>query len=301
MKFFKISPESNEDLKVNREKFEIARLQNPNLHQNDICYGICPYCDSPVQLLGIFRKIETKPYGKHCGKDIPNVGRHHQSVFEYCPYNSHKRAVSKTDRRKDVTERDIKIYNLIKEHFDQIIYILKKDCDVYISHGRARKILEMAKIRTVWQYPEIDEANLPWIILYLYDEINIYGQYIRIDSELHKALIKHNIKFEPEDKVKGFVRVGKQDKNITWNYSFAIHKRYVNKDGCFKEYIKAVVTKPNLNGLVKIYEKKIPINHQRFYNLMNSENAPKYRNEELLKIAQEVFSDELKLTQQIPD
>lgn len=35
------------------------------------CFGICPACDNPIQLIGLYKKLENtdRPYGRHYNRD----------------------------------------------------------------------------------------------------------------------------------------------------------------------------------------------------------------------------------------
>lgn len=293
MKFFKVSVKSNQDLQVNTYNFNKARLQNKHLFQNDNCYGICPYCDSPVQLLGIIREIKYEPYGKHCGKDIPYVGQHNQQAFEFCPYNSGRRAVTRNDRKEHITEREVKIYNLIREHFDQIIYIIKQDSGLYISNERARRMLQSACVRTVWQYPDIDEANIPWILMYICDSQSLFGRYVEEDSQLYNVLKAKEVALEDSD-MNGYKRIGKvNNQYMNWSYSFGYHSRTVNQQGYLQEYISPVIVIPDEVEYKEVWKGKLEINHQRFYNLIHSEKSEQYRNQDLIQIAREIMNEDL--------
>ena len=294
MRFFKVSIKSNKDLLINKENFNRARLQNKHLFQNDNCYGICPYCDSPIQLLGIIREIKCNPYGKHCGKNIPYVGKHNQQAFEYCPYNSGRKAVTKNDRKGQISEREVRIYNLIREHFDQIIYIIKQDSGLYISNQRARQMLQLACVRTVWQYPEIDEANIPWIFMYICDSQSLFGRYVRENSELFKVLKSKGVHLE-DSNMNGYKRIGKvKGKYMNWSYSFGYHSRTVDQDGYLKEFISPVIVIPDEVEYREVWRTKLEINHQRFHNLIHSEKSEQYRNHELIDIANEIMNTDLK-------
>lgn len=287
VKFFKISPKVTEELKITEKNFDIAKNQNPNLYQGDICYGICPYCDNPVQLIGIIKEIKREPFGKHCKKDIDYVAKHDEESYEYCPYNSNRKSVTKDSRKKKVTERDIRIYNLIKEHFDQIIYIIRQDYDLYISNQKAQEILELAVKQEIWKYPGIDEGNIPWIMIYLGMENNIFGKLVKINSPLYQCL--KEIGFVLEEAGNKYAKIGKQKKYFNYNYSFGFHERKVTEKGDLDEYVIAVLTEPDIYEYKELFRYKIEINHQRFHNLITSDKANQYRDKELLDIAEKIM------------
>lgn len=42
-------------------------------------YAVCPLCDNPIQIVGLFRRQEEsrarRPYGRHHRGDVPGLGR----------------------------------------------------------------------------------------------------------------------------------------------------------------------------------------------------------------------------------
>ena len=290
MRFFKISQYDREEYPVNRENFDLARSRNKMLFQGESCYGICPYCDSPVQLIGIFRKTENVPYGKHCGKDVPDVGTHNQEVFEYCPYRADRKKAGKEDRIFHISERERNLYRLLRNHFDQVIYLLKQDTGLYFSKRTAEEMLKTAHERRIWLYPEADEANLPWMFAYLSDPIGLYGRYVRIGSNLYIFLKERGVSLEACS-MDGYERVGKRGAFFSWYYFFGYHERKV-VDGKLLEYLRPqVMIHQDIINNHSIWEEKIKIDHQRFFRLAHSEKAGGFRNRELLEIAARVLPE----------
>ena len=60
MQTFKAKIEKNTEYKVTAEDFKIACKVNRELVQDKSFYGICPHCDGPVQLIGLYKKKETE-------------------------------------------------------------------------------------------------------------------------------------------------------------------------------------------------------------------------------------------------
>ena len=287
MKFFKVKPSDTKEYSMTRNDFDAARQRNESLYQNHNCYGICPYCSNPVQLLGIMRTIEVSPYGKHCGKTIPSVAIHNITNYEYCIYASHQKAVNKDDRKTEVTDRDKRIFEMIRKYITQIMYIIKQDSDIYISKSLQKDIIDICCNRSVWLYPWIDEANIPWVMMYQYGAINLYGKYIKIGSPLYQELLKRGFVFEKEDKVRGYQQILKQTKYFNYSYSFAFHKRRVKEDGHLEEYIIATLFDKEKEQ--EILRTRIDIHHQRFHDLLNTKKP--YNDQELIEYTKAVMTN----------
>ena len=76
MKYFKIEAartakrytiDPNVFLEITERKFP---YEQKNEQGKLVQYGICPSCLNPIQLIGILKESEVKPYGKHTGKTI---------------------------------------------------------------------------------------------------------------------------------------------------------------------------------------------------------------------------------------
>ena len=51
-------------------------------------YAVCPACENPIQLIGLFKRESNtpRPYGKHTGKRIPGFPYFDPEEYEFCPY-----------------------------------------------------------------------------------------------------------------------------------------------------------------------------------------------------------------------
>lgn len=55
--------------------------------------AVCPRCNNPVAILGIYKKIDVAPHARHAkGIDIPHVTKYNEFKYLNCPY--HKRKAS---------------------------------------------------------------------------------------------------------------------------------------------------------------------------------------------------------------
>ena len=50
--------------------------------------AVCPRCDNPVVILGIYRNIDVSPHARHTRNiDIPDVAQYNEYKLERCPYH----------------------------------------------------------------------------------------------------------------------------------------------------------------------------------------------------------------------
>lgn len=53
-------------------------------------YAVCPLCDNPIQIVGLFRRQEEsrarRPYGRHHRGDVPGLCRYDEDAYLHCPY-----------------------------------------------------------------------------------------------------------------------------------------------------------------------------------------------------------------------
>ena len=293
MKFFKVSPESKKSYPVTEKNFTEALLKNDQLNQNGKQYGVCPYCDNPVQLIGIYKKLKVSPYGRHVSENVEGVTRLNRQSYDYCPYNSHHRNYERNFRMDMVTERELNIFRLIRDNYDRVIYILKKETGLYYSNQLAREILNQVYRSEIWMYPGISEYNFPWIILYMYGPQRLYKRLVQKDSLLHQILESNHIVFEPyKNSDYDIVVAGPNHSYMDWVYSFLQHNRRIREDDSLAEYVVPVVAEQDIEEPDIRWKGRMDIQTDYFSNIANHEKSESYRNANLLEIAKEVMDQE---------
>ena len=124
---------------------------------------------------------------------------------------------------------------------------------------------------------------------YLYSSQSLYGKLILKNSELYNTLKKRfkEIIFKPSKYYKDYeILEVKKGSFLDLNYCLILHDRKI-KDNNLIETIKLLVSigHPVKKNLEEIYSRKIIINESYFLNLVNKQDSKKYRNKELLDIA----------------
>ena len=107
-----------------KTKYEERVGNNPGyiqiVHGEAKHLALCPRCNNPVAILGVYKKINVAPHARHAkGVNIPNVVQYDEYKFQKCPYHN-KRA------------------NYIKEYVDETdLLAAKGNGDLYYAcYGR---------------------------------------------------------------------------------------------------------------------------------------------------------------------
>ena len=79
--------------------------------------ALCPRCNNPVAILGIYKKINVAPHARHAKEvNIPNVAQYDEYTFQNCPYYNKRADYIKeyVDETEEPQRREL--YKLAKEH-----------------------------------------------------------------------------------------------------------------------------------------------------------------------------------------
>lgn len=275
---------------VTEESFEEACQINPNLKQNNSRYGVCPSCDGPVQLIGMYKAGGHTAYARHTPNSIPHVATR-TIATNYCPYNTHVIEVNPETRLVKVTNHSVQMFRLIRDYYDKIVYILRQECGYYISKEKAVDIVKSIRDSEMWLYPKMDEGNLPWCILYLIMIEPLFGKWLKKDSDIAIALEKEGVILEETNNPK-YVRIGKQSKYFDWNYYYTKHRQTVDEADNLTDTFEELILEPAEEKPICHYKRKVEVDRNWFPNLINSEKALAYRDEELLKKVEEILGEE---------
>ncbi len=203
---FKLYPDERGYERISIDKFEsMTRKAYPFYQPNDkgeiVQYAVCPDCNNPVQIIGLYKKLKNTdhPYGKHCTRSISDVADYDAQAFEYCSLANPNRSLSKDMKRKSKGEKGKQIISIIRNYFDQIAFILSKSTGIYIAGRLAGRMLKEYKSSEGYLYFGANAMNVPWIFAYMANNHSLYGQRI-VDRNLRETIKKHcpNIVFEGE-------------------------------------------------------------------------------------------------------
>lgn len=293
---FKIQKEDISSHDINREMVETLLGKQPPWYKkrdsddDDQYFAVCPYCDNPIQLKGLYRRQANspKPYGSHTGKPIDGFPHFDMDDLTSCPYILKKRRFKKEERRKmgDVANR---LIDRAVNEFDRIVYVLRDDFGFPFSLPFAEKMLDHWFSAKGYLYMGAHLRNLPWMIAYFGPAHSLYGQFIASNTELATAISQQVSGTKITDK-------GQLTKDGTaW---FKLHLQCLHHrikkgshEGLLQEQLTLRVqdfTKTNLPGKAPtIYSKTIAFEPERFERLLltSPEGGKTTRNQALLDIA----------------
>lgn len=273
MQTFKATIEDNKEYEVTETDFKIACKVNRELEKDGSYYGICPHCDGPVQLIGLYKQKNsaTVPYARHTTDSIQGVATR-TIATDYCPLNTHHKEFNPEDRLVVVTKHSVSMFNAIIEYWNEILFIIRQEYGVYISKEKEKAILKSIKNAEVWLYPYVDLRNLPWVILYRLPIEDLAFKWIRKDSELYTVLVEKGIKLEK--KTDNCYQIIRQDHYFNWNYRFTGFKQTLVDDEIVDTIEECVVEQiKERPGYIEHFNAVKTINRNRFYNLIHSEKA----------------------------
>ena len=296
MKYFKKEAKRNSERyiinattfeKVTERKYPFEQLDKKNeIHQ----YAICPSCLNPIILIGLSLNTVRNPYGKHAGKSIPDLAEWDQIKYTYCPYATTRKKLPDDDEKlPEITDEIIELYNLLKQQFDRVIYILEKELDIRASADFWANTIKQFLVNRAYLYPWLTEANLPYIFAYFgMTQKRLYMQKIRIKSDLYNTLKKHtSVRFVNSEN--NFAQIANKDSCF-----LNLHMRF------FKHTYKASEGEQLIESMLfciddkdtgnTIFTKQIKFSETYFMNIIASGKEEK-RQKWLLDIAEKNMPD----------
>ena len=225
-------------------------------------FGLCPACKNPVQIIGLYKRFETKkPYAKHYGKTIDDIAKHDQDAYEACPYRK-RREYNQNSKRVSGSALSLEIKARLIKHFDKVAYIIRKDTGIRYSKKLLKEMLKTYRGWGAWEYFGATLENIPWAFLYMTDSKSLFGQYIRKDGKLYSELKKRGVRLKENGE---FVQIfGFDGKSFNLRHYFTKHVSEP-KDGEFRESVEAVFMLNDEEILIQ----KIIFDHDYFFNLVN--------------------------------
>lgn len=101
MRIVKLKPREIDFFTIEREVFEQKTGKKPPYYpdttnpENGPQYAVCPACDNPVQLIGLYRinKQTPYPYAKHHTQSLAGIAQYIQENYEHCRFNDKRLCV----------------------------------------------------------------------------------------------------------------------------------------------------------------------------------------------------------------
>ena len=280
---------------VNKEEFTKHTRKKYPYAQKGEWYAYCPNCENPVKLLGLLRPLKKqRPHARHNKGDVEDINDFDESKYEWCPYHRKNADYVKEVKRGEETEEEIKIYNIMREHFDQVIYLLRKELPLYISDNRARILLKDYITYRGWMFYGADCDNIPLMLLNAMRGIPVYGVLIKNNSNLYNFLQNRKEITLIESNIKDYSKVTRS-KNEYVNLDFVvINVRFrVDNNTTLHNYIHYNVGEPieseDKNTTYNtLFEDEIEVAPYSFRKLSNSKKNL-YRNRKMLEIANKLM------------
>lgn len=299
MDTFKLKTGASVPYTIDKQTFEDLTFKRPPYYQKNsegdiVQYAVCPQCDNPIQIIGLYKKSDNtdKPYGRHCPKSIQGLAVYNQQSYDYCIYANPNNKTDKSSRKSRTTNFEINIYNLMRDQFDRIIYILEKELDIKISINLAKRMLKDYVDSEGWLYSWATINNLPWVLGYLSLAKSLYMQPVLKGSALYNAILNNcpTAKFIPYEYNDKYVILTNKDRQFI-NIEFCIinHQKKL-LDNKLTETMDLVVRDNTNEKDKRFFTKKIIINQNYLLNLINYKSEKVYRNEKLLSIAKSLMT-----------
>lgn len=274
MRIVKLKPREIDFFTIEREVFEQKTGKKPPYYpdttnpENGPQYAVCPACDNPAQLIGLYRinKQTPYPYAKHHTQSLAGIAQYIQENYEHCPFQR-QALVCATEAKRALTDplaRAI-IEQMIK-HFDKWIYFLQKETGIFISETLAETLLRGYLAAGGFLYYDATLMNMPLMLLHGVGRYRLNGRVI-LDKSLKQALSKiPQLVFEGD-------KVGcPRDMNITWCFMF-----YKNSlmDGKTVDSMLFTVDYQYRNNeeLHNIYKKTITLSSDDIQRLMTYDDS----------------------------
>jgi len=285
---FDITPELVEERLGRRPPW----FQGGQARGDDRHFAVCPYCDNPIQLKGIYRRQPTspRPYGSHTG--VPVDGFHFDALdLEFCPYRLKRKTHDKQARRAMGPMAQQLIDTAVAE-FDRVVLILRDDFGFRFSDTFAERMLDQWFDSQGYLYAGAHLRNLPWMIAYFGPVQDLFGQPIARNAELADA-IRSGV---PQVHISERGLLLRQQGKTPWfliQLQCLHHRIAIEEEGDeLIERLKFRVqnfTDTNDAGLAPtLYTKEIIFRPQRFEALIHTPSERAQRDQGLLERAQNV-------------
>ncbi|CCP05936.1 hypothetical protein [Erwinia amylovora] len=289
MDVFKISVDTQQVHKITQENFDVATkkqapwYQQINRHQG--WFAVCPACDNPIQIIGMLER--DAPFGKHFfptsgAVSVPLKGRVDKEEYEWCPYASKNKNLTKDARRAPGSELAVLIKQTLIEQFDRVIYLLEKGIGMKISDTLAKQMLEDYRLAEGWRYRGATQQNIPWIFAYMMQAKWVRGR-IFYDAELIEELCTKRPDLMCNDKRQ--IAVKDEKKFCDLSFSFIRHRRHVDQH-TLSESVEFNIANSKQDTICR---RNIAFDHSHFLKLINSKNEA-HRKMHLIDLARSILS-----------
>jgi hypothetical protein len=271
---------------------------------------VCPYCENPIQLKGLYPKAQSipaevaspsapgikpvppspprRPYGSHTGQEEEGFPHFDATDLQYCPYLLKNSALRKEDRRP-IGAASNQLIQIAVNEFDRIILLLREDFEIHFSNAFAGRMLEFWFDAEGYRYKGAHLRNLPWMIAYFGPVQSLFGQRFDEQSKLRSAIAR-------TIPIAQFSPIGKLSFQKWRNLDLqCLHHRIIRSDGDDSELTEQMTIRvqdfTNTNDPAKaptIFKKNIAFDADRFERLLHTSPERAHRDENLLRLAKTI-------------
>lgn len=204
--------------------------------------ALCPRCNNPVAILGVFKKIDVAPHARHAkGVNIPGIAQFNEYKFQHCPYHRKKANYVKEYVPETDEPQRHELYKIAKEHYDKAIYLLQKETGIYITHAMAEKFAENYTVERAYNYIDATMYNIPWYLIYSSSGFSLHHMIFKKNTTIYKHLRQLGLELR-ESNIKGSVYVEDHEgcRIVVTNYRYS-----VDKNDHLNEWLDFSITCPN--------------------------------------------------------
>ncbi len=294
MNVYKLRPFDNGYQVIEKGAFETATLKKRPWYQKnergeDVQYAVCPACNNPVQIIGLYRLPANvqRPFGRHAGHGVPDLAPLNVDERDNCLY-FRPRPRKKSDRRAQMSEVSHQILQTLIEQFDRVMYIIRQQTGIVYSQNTARKMLETYRGERGYLYTGATLLNIPWIFAYMSDSQALFGQYLK-----NPAIIDAIRKEVPDAMVSAEGQLKSREKAFFSIDACFIHHRVSkdSEDGLLVENMKLVASSGQGDQAQVLHTQEIVFEHDWFQSLIQNVVDPTKRDMALVETARQVLGD----------
>ena len=172
-------------------------------------YAVCPGCDNPIQIIGLYRLPANvrDPFGRHLCHDTQGLAPDDPVSREDCDYFK-PRPHKKIDRKPHLDKQARKILACLIEKFDHVITIFQQETGISPDPKLLDHMLDTYRRERGYLYMGATMLNVPWIFAYMTDSQSLVFQHVKDNPELVEAIEAHVPDAEVQD---GQIRPKKAD------------------------------------------------------------------------------------------
>lgn len=253
-------------------------------------YAVCPKCDNPAVVLGLFKKIEgnKKPHARHATYDVPEIAPFNRELYEWCENHRDHPDFVREVRPGERTERDAHIYNTAHQYFDHAINLIERALGIKVSHAYAEAIANNYVNRNVDMYRGACVDNIPWMMIFSMPGTPLYGRQISKNSPIYDY-ISHNKDVQLEETGDPFwQRIGKTNSFLNLDMVITNYRSTVQDEETHSFLTISIGEVENNHGTFReLFGTEIEVSTRLFsWKIKKDTNK---RNAALLEIANKVF------------